>query len=97
MDFNCVVAFGFLLGTFPKGQEYYGQWWKQLQGQIIVMQWWHFLWLSLAALGGGANTQIDYDSSQSADLKTHPSTISSGTDVGNWDNLGSFAVSIACC
>ena len=86
----------FLLGTFPKGQEYYGQWWKQLQGQIIVGPMVaFFLWLSLAALGGGANNvQIQYDSTQNKDLKTLP-TIDTGTEAGKWDNMASFAISIA--
>ncbi|MBI5022589.1 MAG: hypothetical protein HZC05_00240 [Candidatus Magasanikbacteria bacterium] len=84
----------FLLGTFPKGKEYYGQWWKQLQGQIIVGPMVaFFLWLSLAALGGGANSaEIGYTKGQ--DLEKLPA-VDSNTQAGNWDNLASFAVSIA--
>ncbi|HBV58360.1 MAG TPA: hypothetical protein DEB73_03845 [Candidatus Magasanikbacteria bacterium] len=86
----------FLLGTFPKGQEYYGQWWKQLQGQIIVGPMVaFFLWLSLAALGGGDNNaQIAYESAKGQDLKTLPA-IDTSTEAGKWDNMASFAISIA--
>jgi hypothetical protein len=86
----------FLLGTFPKGQEYYGQWWKQLQGQIIVGPMVaFFLWLSLAALGGGNNNaQIAYESAKGQDLKILPA-IDTSTEAGKWDNMASFAISIA--
>ena len=89
----------FLLGTFPKGQEYYGQWWKQLQGQIILGPMVaFFLWLSLAALGGGdINSQIQYNENQTGDLNkiNESAKISTQTEIGEWDNIASFAVSIA--
>lgn len=89
----------FLLGTFPKGQEYYGQWWKQLQGQIIVGPMVaFFLWLSLAALGGGdINSQVSYKANATGDMSAIGETAKIGTQTsaGEWDNIASFAISIA--
>lgn len=87
----------FMLGTFPKGQEYYADWWKRLQNQIIVGPVIaFFLWLSLAALGGGDNqSQVGYKVGAAQGQVAGATKIDTSTEAGDWGALSSFAVSIA--
>jgi len=91
----------FLLGTFPKGQDYYGKWWKELinnviSGPIVAF----FLWLSLAVFGGGnmgsaelkaGNAVPDKPSGEAAQYAANLGL----SQAGALDNLTTFAVSIA--
>ncbi len=94
----------FMLGTFPKGQEYYSKWWKELVNNILVGPIVaFFLWLSLAVMGSGGTTGM-------ADLTGNNNAISGDilggsavesaqtacqTEICGWERLGSFAVAIA--
>ncbi len=87
----------FMLGTFPKGQQYYADWWKKLTNNIIVGPLLaFFLWLSLAAMGGSdQNTQLMENNALPTDITSNKTEEKPLTEMANWENLGSFAVSIA--
>lgn len=92
----------FLLGTFPKGQDYYGKWWKELinnviSGPIVAF----FLWLSLAVLGAGGTVGYDQFSGANNSIKiAEPADSQYVTnlglsELGGIKQLTSLAVSIA--
>lgn len=87
----------FLMGTFPKGQEYYGKWWKQFQNAVIVGPILaFFLWLSLATMSGGNswNTISSGSALGGRELETKDLQIGAG-EAGSIEKVGSFVVSIA--
>lgn len=95
----------FLLGTFEKGKKYYAEWWDKLINQIIVGPIVaFFLWLSLATMGAGNQSyQLEVGNVIPDTIRKpvdsekgfyKPPTIGS-TEIASWENLSSFAVSIA--
>src|SRR3989339_350461 len=92
----------FLLGTFEKGREYYSEWWKELVNSIIVGPLVaFFLWLSLATMGQSNNIeQLKGDNNAlkalaSEDAQYYNQQEIAGTEIGQWENLGSFVVGVA--
>ena len=87
----------FLMGTFPKGQEYYSKWWKQFQNAVIVGPVLaFFLWLSLATMSGGNSWGAISGGSAlgGRELDTKDLQIGS-SEAGGIEKVGSFVVSIA--
>ncbi|MBI5230247.1 MAG: hypothetical protein HY981_03055 [Candidatus Magasanikbacteria bacterium] len=92
-----LAPIAFLMGTFPKGQEYYGKWWKQFQNAVIVGPVLaFFLWLSLATMSGGNswNTISSGSALGGRELETNDLQIGAG-EAGSIEKIGSFVVSIA--
>lgn len=92
----------FLLGTFEKGREYYSDWWRELVNSIIVGPLVaFFLWLALATMGQGNNiSQLKGDNNAlknlaSEDEQYYNKVQIAGTEIGQWENLGSFVVGVA--
>lgn len=102
-----LAPLAFLAGAVPvsKFAGYYSRWWEQLINNIVVGPVVaFFLWLSLATMGSGNNiTEItDNNAIPESILKAQGEAgvggmklPGSSTEVSTWENLGSFAVSIA--
>ena len=93
----------FLLGTFPKGKQYYDDWWKRLSNQIIVGPVLaFFLWLSLATVGSGNSFGEITENNKAAEQRIAegqktdtPDIPLAGIKMGQFEELGGFLVAIA--
>ena len=84
----------FLTGTFPQGQKYYAQWWKEFTDQAVVGPMLaFFLWLSLVTAGGG-NAYTIINTSNAVQLDAAQSAPTGCTSAGTAPALASFIISI---
>lgn len=88
----------YLLGAFPAGKKYSGEWWGEFTKNLIVGPVLaFFIWLSFAALGTGQDSVGS--SGISADKPSAKGISSDGsnsiTKAGSPDNMLNFVISIA--